>query len=179
MKEKLMLKNEDGSVIIISMVVLVLITMLGIWSSNTSTIEVQIAANEKDQKLVFYAAEAGIEAGRAVLSELKSDDKDNWNRLLQGIALVGHTGISTLDGVIEEGAGNDRNVGIATFTLSVRDNDDLDGNDLVDTDNIIIITSTGTLRNAKAEIEAYVSFIGAGDEYDQEHYNADSTGVAR
>ncbi|MBT7696183.1 MAG: hypothetical protein HN737_02105 [Desulfobacterales bacterium] len=179
MREKLMLKNEDGSVIIISMIVLVLITMLGIWSSNTSTIEVQIAANEKDQKLVFYAAEAGIEAGRAALSELKGDDKSNWDRLLQGLELVGHTGISTLDGVIEEGAGNDRNIGIAAFTLSVRDNDDLDGNDLVDTDDIIIITSTGTLRNAKAEIEARVNFIGVGDEYEQEHYDAASTGVAR
>lgn len=179
MKEKEMLKNEDGSAIVISLVVLVMITMLGIWLSNTATIEVQIAANEKEQKLVFYAADAGIEAGRAALSELKKDDKGNWDKLLQGLELVGHTGINTLDGVIEEGSGNDRNVGPATFTLVVRDNNDLDGNDLVDTDNIIILTSTGTLRNAEAQVEAYVHFTGLGDEYSQEHYDAASTGVAR
>jgi hypothetical protein len=179
MKEKLMLKNEDGSVVVIAMVVLVLITMLGIWSSNTSTIEVQIAANEKDQKLVFYAADAGIEAGRAALSVLKGDDKGNWDRLLQGLELVGHTGISTLDGVIDEGSGNDRNVGIAAFTLTVTDNNDLDGDALVDTDDILILTSTGTLRNAQAQVEAFVHFTGVGDEYDQEHYDAASTGVAR
>ncbi len=179
MKEKLMLKNEDGSIIVISLVVLVLLTMLGIWANNTSTIELQIAGNEKAQKIVFYAADAGIQAGRAALNDLKVGDRGNWDKLLQGSELVGHAGISTLDGVIEEGAGNDRNVGPATFTLAVRDNDDLDGNDQVDTDNIIILTSTGTYGDAVADVEAYLRFIGAGDEYDQEHYDASSTGVAQ
>jgi len=179
MKEKTMLKNEDGSIIIISLVVLLLLTMLGIWANNTATIELQIAGSEKSQKIVFYAADAGIEAGRAALSRLKTDDKGNWDKLLQGSELVGHPGISTLDGVIEEGTGNDRSVGPATFTLSVRDNNDLDGDNQVDSDNILILTSTATYGDAVASIEAHLRFSGGGgDEYDQEHYDAWSTGVA-
>ena len=91
---------------------------------------------------------------------------------------MGHTGISTLDGIIDAGTGHDRNVGQATFTLSVVDNDDLDGSDLVDTDNIIILTSTATFGDAVAEIEAQVRYEGAGDEYDQEHYDSRSSGVS-
>jgi len=179
MKEKIMLKNEDGSIVIISLVVLLLLTMLGIWANNTATIELQIAGSEKAQQIVFYAADAGVEAGRAALSRLKADDKGNWDKLLQGSELVGHAGISTLDGVIEEGTGNDRSVGPATFTLAVRDNNDLDGNTQVDSDNILILTSTATYGDAVASIEAHLRFSGGGgDEYDQEHYDAWSTGVA-
>jgi hypothetical protein len=179
MKEITMLNNEDGSIIIISLVVLFLLTMLGTWASNTATVELQIASSEKAQKIVFYAADAGIEAGRAALGRLKNDDRGNWDKLLQGAELVGHTGISTLDGVIDEGAGNDRRVGPATFTLTVRDNNDLDGDNQVDSDNILILTSTATYGDAVARIEAHLRFGGGGgDEYDQEHYDAWSTGVA-
>jgi len=179
MKEKTILQNENGSIIIISLIVLLVLTLLGIWASNTATIELQIAGSEKAQKIVFYAADAGIEAGRAALGRLKEEDKGNWDKLLQGSELVGHSGISTLDGVIEEGAGNDRSVGPATFTLAVRDNNDLDGTNLVDSDNILILTSTATYGDAVARIEAHLRFSGGGgDEYDQEHYDAWSTGVA-
>jgi len=179
MKDKMILKNENGSTIIIAVVALILITMLGIWASNTATVELQIASSEKAQKIVFYAADAGIEAGRAALARLKQEDRGNWDKLLQGSALVGHSGITTLDGVIDEGTGNDRNVGPATFTLAVRDNNDLDGDTQVDSDNILILTSTATYGNAVAEIEAHLRFSGGGgEEYDQEHYDAWSTGVA-
>ena len=178
MKAKQILKNQEGSVIVIALIVLLMLTMLGIWANNNSTIELQIAGAEKEQKIVFYAADAGIEAGRAALSRIKEDDRGNWDKLLAGTELVGHTGISTLDGIIDAGTGHDRNVGQATFTLSVVDNEDLDGSDQVDTDNIIILTSTATFGDAVAEIEAQVRYEGAGDEYDQEHYDSRSSGVS-
>jgi len=188
MKEKSMLKNEDGSILVISILILLLLTFLGIWGHNTTVTELQIAGSDKAIKTVFYAADAGIEVGRAALGELKRVNKGNWDRLLKGgQTLTGHAaGITTsdgtiavLDGLIEEGGdATRRDVGNARFTLTVRDNDDLDGDVSVDSDNIIILTSVATLTQGTAEavVEAYLRFDE--DEYQQEHYDAYSTGVA-
>lgn len=69
-----------------------------------------------------------------------------------------------------------RTVGPATFTLTIQDNDDLDGNPEVDSDDTIILTSTlvSPYRNATATIRTEVR--GGGEAYAQEHYNASSSG---
>jgi Tfp pilus assembly protein PilX len=59
MKDNTRIRNEEGSVIVLSMVLLVLLTMLGISATRTSTIEVQIASNEIHAVQNLYHAEAG------------------------------------------------------------------------------------------------------------------------
>jgi Tfp pilus assembly protein PilX len=177
MQAKRILNNQNGSVLILALILLVLLTIMGLSTINTSTVEVKIADNEQRHKMVLYAADAGIEAGRAALDTLKDADTGNWDNLFQGNQLVGQaTGVSTLDAVID--AGNGRSVGPATFTLAVTDNNDLDGTTTVDTDNIAILTSTGTSGSTLTVVEAHVRYTGGKDEYAQEHYNAASTGQA-
>jgi len=50
--------NEAGSVLIVSLLILVLLTIIGIAAMTTSTIELKISGNEKAYKLALYAAEA-------------------------------------------------------------------------------------------------------------------------
>ena len=57
MESQNLLKDEDGSIIVIVLIILMLVTMMGISSTTTSTIEMQIAANEKRYKENFYNAE--------------------------------------------------------------------------------------------------------------------------
>ena len=172
------LKNEEGSIIIIVLLVLALLTVIGITSSHNATTELDISTNLLLHKIAFYAADSGIEAGRAALNELKNDDSGNWDNLLGGNQFEWNAqDVTTLDDVIDTEGG--RNVGLATFTLQIRDNNDLDGNNQVDTDNIIILTGTGSYRNAQSQIEVYVRYTGAGDQYAQEHYDTASTGVAQ
>ncbi len=59
MQEKSLLKNEDGSIIVLAMIMLVLLTLLGISATTTSTIEVQIAANGRQAVQNLYQAESG------------------------------------------------------------------------------------------------------------------------
>jgi Tfp pilus assembly protein PilX len=59
MKDNTRIGNEEGSVIVLSMVLLVLLTILGISATRTSTIEVQIASNEIHAVQNLYQAEAG------------------------------------------------------------------------------------------------------------------------
>ena len=178
MQAKRILNNQDGSVLVLALILLVLLTLMGLSTINTSTIEVKIADNEQRHKIGLYAADAGIEAGRAALNILKEADSGNWDNLFTNSQLEGQAaGDTTLNKVIDAGD-NDRSVGPAEFSLTVRDNDDLDGNPNVDTDNIAILTSTGTYGSTRTVVEAYVRYTGAGDEYAQEHYDAASSGQA-
>jgi hypothetical protein len=58
MKEKYLPENEKGSITVLAVVLLMLLTLLGIAVTTTSSIEVQIAGNELRHNLAFYSAEA-------------------------------------------------------------------------------------------------------------------------
>ena len=52
-------RNEDGSVIVIVMIVLALLTVIGISATNMSVTEQKISGNDKNQKITFYHVESG------------------------------------------------------------------------------------------------------------------------
>jgi Tfp pilus assembly protein PilX len=176
------LGQENGSVMVVSMLMLVLLTIIGIAASNTSTTEVQISTNEQLSRIVFYAAESGIDVGRQFLNDLKLANAGNWDNLLSGNTFTwrdaggSDVNVSTLDEVVD--ATWNRNAGLATYTLQVSDNDDLDGNPAVDTDNMVVLTSTATYRNSEAQVQATVRYQGPSDDYAQEHYNTGNTSEA-
>jgi len=58
MQIKSLLNNEDGSVIIMALIFMVLLTIIGMSATSTSTIEVQIAGNSARAKQTLYLAEA-------------------------------------------------------------------------------------------------------------------------
>lgn len=58
MKHKFHLKYEKGSVMILAMILLALLTLLGMAVLTSSSIDTQIAGNEIQHKLAFYAAES-------------------------------------------------------------------------------------------------------------------------
>jgi Tfp pilus assembly protein PilX len=68
MEKSQSIKNENGSVLIIALIMLVLLTVLGITATSTSNIELQIAGNERIYKRAFYVANAGIEHARSSLA---------------------------------------------------------------------------------------------------------------
>lgn len=59
MEQRLPLNNERGSVLIIGTLVLVVMSLLGISAIGTSTVEIQIAANERGYQETFYVADSG------------------------------------------------------------------------------------------------------------------------
>jgi hypothetical protein len=58
MKEKFIVDNENGSVMVLAVVLLVLVTILGIAVLTSSSIDTQIAGNELRHKQAFCAAES-------------------------------------------------------------------------------------------------------------------------
>ena len=191
-KISFIIKSEQGSVIIVAMIVLVLLTVIGISATSTSITEVQISTNAVLHNIAFYTAESGIETGRATLNNIKMEDVGNWDNLLFNRNAADDDKVSiqiggvdcdpdpcwTLNDIIDEIEPGGRTVGPATFTLTIEDNDDQDGNDEVDTDDTVFLTSTlvAPYRNATATIRTSVH--GGGEAYSQEHYNSGSSGVA-
>jgi Tfp pilus assembly protein PilX len=53
-------RKEQGSVVVIALMILVVLTLLGIMATRTSSIDIRIAANEISYKKNFYIAEAGV-----------------------------------------------------------------------------------------------------------------------
>ena len=184
--------NRQGSTIVVALIILVLLTIIGITATNTSTTEVQISTNALLNNVAFYAADSGIEAGRAALNRIKIDDAGNWDKLLFNLDAADVDKVSilvdsaacdpdpcwTLDDVIDEIEAGGRTVGPATYTLTVVDNNDLDVNDEVDTDDTVFLTSTlvAPFRNATATIRT--SVFGGAEAFSQEHYNSGSSGQA-
>jgi hypothetical protein len=71
--------NERGSVLVISMLILVMLTLLGFASMGTSNVEIMVAGNERTYKENFFRAEAANMAGgqRYVnLADMPSDSMD-------------------------------------------------------------------------------------------------------
>lgn len=61
-------KDEEGSVLVIALLILVFLTIIGISATTTTNIELQIAGNEKFHKIAFYHADSGIYATPKLIS---------------------------------------------------------------------------------------------------------------
>ena len=53
-------REDDGSVLVVALLILVVLTLLGISATTTTEIELQIAGNEKASKVAFYNADSGV-----------------------------------------------------------------------------------------------------------------------
>ncbi|MDY7036247.1 MAG: pilus assembly PilX N-terminal domain-containing protein [Thermodesulfobacteriota bacterium] len=52
--------NEQGSVMVVALIMLAFLTIIGVSASTTSNIELQIAGNERFHKIAFFHADSGI-----------------------------------------------------------------------------------------------------------------------
>jgi Tfp pilus assembly protein PilX len=58
MKKLSKLSEEDGSILIVTLIILVLLTLLGIFATKTTEVEIQIAGNDMRYKRNLYSADA-------------------------------------------------------------------------------------------------------------------------
>lgn len=58
--------HERGSVLIVSLMILLVLTLIGVTALGTSTLEEKMAGNSQDQSLAFQAAEAAMNQATTV-----------------------------------------------------------------------------------------------------------------
>ena len=62
--------NEAGSILVIAMVSLALLTLIGLASITTGNLESEISGNEKTYQEAFYSAELGLVGGETIIETL-------------------------------------------------------------------------------------------------------------
>jgi hypothetical protein len=68
------LANENGSAIVIALMLLSLLTVMGIWSTRKANIETLIAGNEVARKQTFFRTEGGVIEGGFAIEEAATGD---------------------------------------------------------------------------------------------------------
>ena len=74
MKRNLWIRNEDGTVLVVALIILVFLTLIGITISATTEVEIQIAGNERLYKDNLYTAEAATMECAQMMEEFVSLD---------------------------------------------------------------------------------------------------------
>jgi Tfp pilus assembly protein PilX len=73
MRSKLtLLHHEDGMVLVLCLITLVMLTVIGIAATTTSRREAEVSGNDKTYKEALYAAEMAVTAGETVVENLLS-----------------------------------------------------------------------------------------------------------
>jgi Tfp pilus assembly protein PilX len=55
-----LLRDEQGSILVVGLIMLAFLTVIGIAATRTTEIEIQVAGNDKFHKIAFYSADSGI-----------------------------------------------------------------------------------------------------------------------
>ena len=81
--------NENGFVLVVALLMLVVLTIMGLSASTTTQIELQISGNERVAKDLFYKAEAAAyEAAQLLENENVQNLKDRKLGGVSGNGLV-------------------------------------------------------------------------------------------
>jgi type IV pilus assembly protein PilX len=156
------IKDENGAVLIVALMMLCLLTIISTAVSKTTSIEIMISGADKDKKETFYAAEAGVDHIKALMASIFKNR--NNLKLAQGqipdwdFALNGsEPGVNAAGTTADTGARWITNApcgGYVTYSVVVWDNDDGDGDPTKDVDQIIFIRATATsLQGGSTSIE--------------------------
>ena len=89
-----LLKEESGIALITGLLILMGLTSIGLFATNTTIVHQDISANLKESKQGFYLAEAGIQHARLFLIQ----HKDNWSSYASATAtpLIATTQLANL-----------------------------------------------------------------------------------
>ena len=81
--------HQSGSVLVVTLLIMVSLTIIGIMSINTSVVEIRIGSNERQLREAFYLSEGGAMEGVQRLTYLSGRDLDEqiafWHHRLDQI----------------------------------------------------------------------------------------------
>lgn len=72
---------ESGVVLVVCLLILLVLTLIGVTSTRSTTLQQRMAGNQYDRELAFQAAEAGLRAGERYLEAMSLDAFDGTNGL--------------------------------------------------------------------------------------------------
>jgi len=145
---KFLVKDERGSTLILTVVIVSILTMLGATFVSLITHDYRDIARQRQWVQTYYIAEAGISQAWFTL---KNDTRGLGDNL--GNLVIGPDGEPDTndDGALSFGSSVDFASG--SFSARIADNDDGDGNNFTDSDDILMLTSTGVIGDTTRTIK--------------------------
>ena len=123
--------NDKGVALLTAVLMMMIFIAIGTVFISAMSTDLRISSNEKETLEAFYIAEAGIQKALYSLSQ----DSDGWNDKLD----INNGNSPLFDG---------ETLGLGSLTVNVADDND-DENPANDTNEIVLITSTGRARGAR------------------------------
>lgn len=77
-KTNVKIAKQSGVVLVVSLIMLLLLTLIGVSGMQTTALEEKMASNSRDQNIAFQAAEAALRAGEIFIEDAVSSDKTNF-----------------------------------------------------------------------------------------------------
>ena len=170
LKERVL--DEQGAALVVTLMILGIMSAIGIAATDTSDMEVIISGAQRDQRVAFYTAEAGIEHAKGVLkslfvssnsSKIAAGGSGDWDFALDGT----QTGVSMATDTNFAGGAvwitNGTVGGRGSYTVTVWNNDD-GGSATNDTDGKFMMRSvaTGTGGGTSAVEVTVNGFVSGG-----------------
>ncbi len=135
-----MLSGERGIALIVSMIVLLILSVIGVAATKTAIHDTITSTSEKRKRIAFYAAEAGIEVARATIGTYLVQPKPGTSTATWKASLLKGAKTALNNEVVYQELKNKPIGSNYTYTVYVRNNND--GSDPEnDVDGQVIIRS--------------------------------------
>jgi Tfp pilus assembly protein PilX len=82
------LENEKGSALMLGMLMILLLSVIGVLSVQTSITETRIAGNDRLYRAVFHEAEGGVEVGKELLEQSIEDRNSSEKSTRRNVKIV-------------------------------------------------------------------------------------------
>jgi len=83
--------RQRGVVLVISLLMLLVLTLIGLAATRSTTLEERMTANQRDQDVAFQAAEAALRDGESTLQAATPGQFDNTNGLYNSTSGTDYT----------------------------------------------------------------------------------------
>ena len=90
-------KSQRGVVLVISLLLLLVLTLIGLAATRSTTLEERMTANQRDQDVAFQAAEAALRDGESALQSAAPGQFNNTNGYYDSSSTVTYTDQSVWD----------------------------------------------------------------------------------
>jgi hypothetical protein len=158
------LNNDDGTVIITALLILMLLTFIAFTATHTTRVEKAIVRSEAVTEQTFYLAESG-----AMEAIQKMENQDDPNNLLPDLLTIGSPNVNLLrkyqdpDDANNDLSNLDQNVAAGGDNDGVIDPDDFGETADIDTDTtfraVVLTKSSGdSLRGGTSRTYSYLSY---------------------
>ncbi|HSN18543.1 MAG TPA: PilX N-terminal domain-containing pilus assembly protein [Gammaproteobacteria bacterium] len=97
MKSQSSPRSQRGVVLVISLLLLLVLTLIGLAATRSTTLEERMTSNQRDQDVAFQAAEAALRDGESALQAASPGQFNNTNGLYDSSSTVTYTDQSVWD----------------------------------------------------------------------------------